>query len=752
MEKKNILWFKDISKSDIPAVGGKGANLGEMTSFGIPVPPGFAVTSYAYFNFLTKSSLEEKVKFELKGLNIDNTDKLMQASHRIKTAILRAKMPEELAKDIREAYHRLSGTHDLNVAVRSSATAEDLPDASFAGQQSTFLNVRGVDEVVKKVQECWASLFTPRAIFYRADLGYDHFKVGISAIVQKMIESEVSGIMFTVDPLTNDRSRISIESIFGLGEAIVSGSLTPDQYLVDKESLKIVKKVVVSQDWQLVRKGKVKISQNYRDAQKLKDPEIVKLAQISKNIEAHYDFPQDIEWAYSNGEMYIVQTRPITTLKVKDIVEISDSDVDEKFLLSGIPASPGVAIGKVMIVKTIKDLQKVKEGDILVARMTRPDYVPAMKRAVAVVTDEGGRTSHAAIVSRELGIPCIVGTGSATTMLRNGESITVDGQKGRVYEGKLKTETEHVTVDISEREIKTATKVYVNVADPSEASSVAALNCDGVGLLRAEFILATIGEHPRHFLENGRRGEFVEKLALGIEQVAAAFYPRPVIYRATDFKTNEYRGLKGGQHYEHEEDNPLIGYRGALRYVTDAEVFKMELDSLRYVRNKKEFRNVHLMIPFVRTVEELTEVKKIVSAAGLRRGGNFHLWIMAEIPSNILLLEEFALVGIDGISIGSNDLAMLTLGADRDNSKTSKYTEQDPAVMMLIEQAVKKARKLGITSSICGEAPSSYPHLVRELVKWGITSVSVNPDKVDSVRKLIHECEKDLVISRHEKN
>lgn len=753
MIKKNILWFQEIGKGDIPAVGGKGANLGEMTSFAVPVPRGFAVTASAYYDFLKYGSLAEKIKFELKGLNIDNTDKLLLASRRIKTAILRAQMPEGIAQEIQQAYHKLSGTHDVLVAVRSSATAEDLPEASFAGQQKTFLNVTGAKDVVRKVQECWASLFEPRAIFYRTDLGFDHFKVGISAIVQRMVESEVSGIMFTVDPLTNDRSRISIEAVFGLGEAIVSGSLTPDQYLVDKETLKIVRKVVVAQDWQLVRRGRVKIAAHFRQTQKIKDERIVELAKIAKNIEDHYGFPQDIEWSFCAGQIYIVQTRPITTLKVKETVEIKDHDIDEKFLLAGIAASPGIAVGKVKIIREVKELRNVKEGEVMVTRMTRPDYVPAMKRCVAVLTDEGGRTSHAAIVSRELGVPCIVGTGQATSLLKNGELVTVDGNRGRVYAGKLKLETEKVTVDLNAQPLKTATKVYVNLADPVEAARTAALNVDGVGLLRAEFILAGIGDHPRYFLEKGRRSDFIKKLAWGVEQVASAFYPRPIIYRATDFKTNEYRGLKGGEKYEELEDNPLIGYRGALRYTQDNEVFKMELEALSYLRHKREFRNVHLMIPFVRTVPEFTEVKKIVGASGLHRSSNFKLWLMVEIPANVLLLESFVAVGVDGISIGSNDLAMLTLGADRDNSRTSKYTEEDPAVQKLIEEAVRRSRKLGITSSICGEAPSTYPRLVRDLVKWGITSVSVNPDKVDEVRKLLHDCERELVVAHsHEKN
>lgn len=745
MEKKNILWFDEISQGDLPLVGGKGANLGEMTSFGVPVPPGFAVTAAAYFEFLRFGSLVEKIKFELRGLNIDHTDRLLKASQKIKTAIRLAKMPAEIARDIREAYHRLSGTHDVLVAVRSSATAEDLPGASFAGQQKTFLNVAGAEKVVRMVQECWASLFEPRAIFYRADLGFDHLRVGISAIVQRMVASEVSGIMFTTDPLTFDRSRISVEAVFGLGEAVVSGSLTPDQYLVDKNTFKIVKKTVVPQDWQLVQRGKVKISPRYRGLQKLSDKEIAELAKLGKRIEDHYRFPQDIEWSFCNRKLYIVQTRPITTLQTQTVTEIKDADVDEKLLLSGIPASPGVAIGKVRLVASLSDLRGVKKGDVLVAKMTRPDYVSAMKRAVAVLTDEGGRTSHAAIVSRELSIPCVVGIGQATTSLKMGELVTVDGERGRVYAGRLSVEKVEVRTDFKKEKIKTATRVYVNLADPAEAERVAAFPCDGVGLLRAEFILAGLGEHPRHFIDQKRSAEFVEKLTVGLERVAAAFYPRPVIYRAADFKTNEYRHLKGGEKYEAEEDNPLIGYRGALRYILDPEVFRLELAALLRLRNKKGFKNVHLMIPFVRTVGELTEVKKIVAASGLRRGANFLLWMMVEVPANVLLLSEFLAVGIDGISIGSNDLAMLTLGADRDNRRLAHYSETDPAVVKLITAAVSGARRAGVTASICGEAPSIYPHLVKQLVREGITSVSVNPDKIDAVRQTIKEVEKELV-------
>ena len=746
---KNILWFTDITKNDIPLAGGKGANLGEMSHLDIPVPDGFVVTSNAYYKFLDESSLRQKIKTELKNLDTQDSDKLRKASKNIQIAIKSAKMSESLEKEIKVFYHNLCGQSDKLVAVRSSATAEDLPDASFAGQQETFLNISGYKNVAKAVQKCWASLFEARAIFYRGEKHFDHFKIGIAVPVQLMVQSEVSGIMFTVNPINNDPSSISIEAGFGLGQPIVSGEIIPDQYLILKSGFRIIQKVISSQDWQLTSAGKTEISKATKKSQKLADKHITQLSKIGASLEKHYNMPQDIEWALEKGKLYIVQTRPVTTLSLNtDITELHISDQD--LLLEGLSASPGAASGRVVILKSPRQLGKVKEGDVLVTEMTNPDYVPAMKKACAIVTDKGGRTSHAAIVSRELGIPAVVGTELATKMLKDGEVVTVDGAAGKVYSGDKSKNMVKIHVDEKFKTLKTATKIYVNLAEPELASGVSQRNVDGVGLLRAEFMIAQIGKHPRAFIKEGNSGEFTKKLAGGLEIFARAFSPRPVIYRATDFKTNEYRNLKGGYEFEPEEENPLIGFRGVSRFVKDAEVFEMELSAVKHVRNKLGFKNLHLMLPFVRTVDEFVEAKKIISAAGLRRSHNFKLWLMVEIPSNVILLEEFVKAGVDGVSIGSNDLSMLILGVDRDNEKVASpdKTEMNPAVLWAIEQTVTKAKKLGITSSICGQAPSVYPDLVKKLIEWGITSVSVSPDAIEVTRKFVYEAEHDKICAQ----
>jgi len=747
--EKTILWFDDVSRRDIPLVGGKGANLGEMINIGIPVPPGFLVTAVAYFDFIKKSSLTAKLKTELKGLDVHDSKKLRRASERIQAAIKAAKMPPETAEEIKESYQQLSGTHDERVAVRSSATAEDLPEASFAGQMTTFLNVQGTKELLKAVQGCWASLFTARAIFYRVEKGFDHFKIGIAVPVQKMVDSEVSGVVFTIDPLTSNPNRIAIETAYGLGETVVLGTLTPDQYSVDKKTLEIVDKKIARQEFQLTRRGEEKVSRRKGSKQKFPNQRIVELAKICKKIEEHYKFPQDIEWGYANKKIWIVQTRPVTTIGVQEEkFEVREDVVDEKLLLTGTGASPGVAIGPVKIVSSAKHIDRVKKGDVLVTGMTNPDFVPAMKRAAAILTDKGGRTSHAAIVSRELGIPCAIGTHYATSMLKLGEIVTVDGSSGKVYQGEVSEEEmkkiSNIQYPISN--IKTATKLYVNLSEPEAAEKIAAQNVDGVGLLRSEFVMAKIGVHPRKLIDEDKSKIFVDQLTEMIAQFCRNFSPRPVVYRANDFKTSEYRNLEGGKKYEPEEANPFIGFRGALRYITDDDVFRLELKALKRVKNKMDFRNLILMVPFVRTAEELEKVKEMVVAEGLRRSSRFKLWMMVEVPSNVVILEDFAKVGIDGVSIGSNDLTMLTLGIDRDNEKIAEgFDEMNPAVLWMLEQTIKKCRKLGLTSSICGQAPSDYPELTRKLVKWGITSISVNPDVINQTRQVIYEAEKELV-------
>ncbi len=751
-ETAHILKFSDIRKADLPYVGGKGANLGEMFSAGIPVPDGFVVTAKAYFDFLDTTSLRQKILTELSGLDTDDSKGLAKASKNIKTAILAAKMPEGLKKEIREVYHHLSGEHNALVAVRSSATAEDLPDASFAGQQETFLNVKGADDVVEHVQKCWASLFEARAIFYRTDNGFDHLKVGIAVPVQLMVQSDVSGIMFTVNPVTNNPDEISVEAAFGLGQPIVSGEVTPDQFIVDKETGEIKSKHISSQKWQLTQAGKTPISKAHQKVQKMDDEKVKKLAQIGKKIEKHYGVPQDIEWAMENNELLIVQSRPVTTLNKKKQEEITVVDPKQasKFLLEGLGASPGVASGPVKVIKDASEISKVKKGDVLVAIMTNPDFVPAMRRACAILTDEGGRTSHAAIVSRELGIPAIVGSQQATKMLSGGELITVDGSSGKVFSGDI-TKTEKVEVDdIDYDSLKTATNIYMNLAEPDLASEMAEKNVDGIGLLRAEFMIAQIGKHPRKFIEEGKQEEFIDTLAEDMAEFAKAFDPRPVVYRFTDFRTNEYANLEGGEDYEKEEPNPMIGFRGVTRYIEDDDVFELELEAIKKVRNKMGFKNLHVMYPFVRTVDQLKEVKKITAANGLQRGVNFKVWMMVEIPSNVILLDDFIDVGIDGVSVGTNDLTMLTLGVDRDNERVANvYSEMNPAVLQSLEKIVTTCKKRNITCSICGQAPSEYPELVKMLVKWGITSISVSPDVLNKTRKIVYDSEKELLNENH---
>jgi pyruvate,water dikinase len=743
---KAVVWFNEVTKKDIPLAGGKGANLGEMTNASIPVPPGFIVTADAYFDFIEKAGLHDKIKTLLEPIDVRNSKQLQETAVKVQKLITDAKMPAETARAIEEAYVKMGKGL---VAVRSSATAEDLPEASFAGQQATFLNIQGEKNVVTAVQGCWASLFGARAIFYRQEQGFEHFKVGIAVPVQRMVQSESSGVMFTVEPTTSNQDKITIEAVLGLGETIVSGEVTPDHYVVDKNSLKIIEKQIKKQEWKLVKKAgahgkadniKVNLTPQEQAQQKITDADILFLAQIGKTLETHYDFPQDVEWAKEGGKIYIVQTRPVTTMKK---AKEAEHDIDATILLSGAPASPGVASGPVKIVPDPSQIDKVLNGDILVAEITTPDFVPAMKRAAAIVTDRGGRTAHAAIVSRELGIPCVVGTEKATTILRDGQVITVDGSSGKVYTGKIEVKTDF---KIRTRgEVKTKTKLLANLAQPEIVDLVAMRDVDGIGLLRAEFMVAEIGEHPSAMIEESRGQEFVDKLAEGLTKFAKAFYPRQVVYRTNDFKSNEYKALKGGEKFEQDEENPMIGYRGASRYITDIETFKLELAAIKKVREKYE--NLWVMIPFVRTVAEMESTIKIMTEEGLKRSENFKLWMMCEVPSNVILLEKFIATGIDGISIGSNDLTQLTLGIDRDSAKlAASFDERDESVMLSIEKVVKGCKAAGVTCSICGQAPSVYPEITEKLVEWGITSISVSPDMIDVTRDIIARVEAKLGI------
>jgi len=748
-----ILWFKEISKKDIPLCGGKGANLGELTKLKkINVPYGFCVTSNAYFDFIKKEGILEQIKKLTKGLKGSDIKAINLASEKIKKAILEAEIPKEIKEEIKKAYLKLG--RQRSVAVRSSATAEDLPTASFAGQQATFLNVKGVKNVIQAVKKCWASLFEPRAIFYRIEKGFSHEKVKIAVPIHLMVLAEKSGVMFTIDPVTNDRNKISIEAGYGLGEAVVSGAIIPDRYLVDKRTLKILKKDISKQSWLIDLKGAhKKVPKPLQEKQKLTDKEILKLAKIGKLIEAHYKFPQDIEWVIGTlggkrKKIFIVQTRPVTTLELKQ--RKKKLRRKEKVLLKGIPASLGVASGKVRILHSPSEIFKLKKGEVLVTEMTNPQFVPAMKKAAAIITDSGGRTSHAAIVSRELGIPCVVGTGKATQILKNGQEVTVDGTNGKVFEGKIKKvevefEKKYPSKTI-EKPPLIGTKLYVNLSDPDLAEKISKEPVDGVGLLRAEFMILRFGIHPRLFIKERKQKEFIGLLQTGIEKIAKQFYPRPVIYRALDFKTSEYRDLKGGEEFEPIEPNPMIGYRGCFRYIKEPELFSLELKAIKEVR--KKFKNLWLMIPFVRTLEEFKSILNLIEKQGLKRSSDFKLWLMVEVPSVVILIDKF-LELVDGISIGSNDLTQLILAVDRDNEKVAEiFDERNEAVRWAIQRVINAAKEKGVSSSICGEAPSVFPEIVEFLIKAGITSISVEPDAIFSVRSLIASVERKISLEK----
>lgn len=754
MKYRYVVKFGEVDKEDVDLVGGKGANLGEMTKAGFPVPPGFIVSSQAYTDFIDENNIRNSIRDLLYNLDVADSKKLDKTSQAIERLITRSRFPKEMAAEIVKSYFSLPDgilKHPL-VAVRSSATAEDLPNASFAGQQSTFLNVYGESNLIEKVKEAWASLFTARAIFYRATNKFDHFQVSIAIPVQKMVQSDASGVLFTIDPVTNNKGKIVIEAIFGLGELIVQGAVTPDHYEVDKKTLAITKRDIRIQEKIMVRKaGKntiLKLAKNVGLKQKISDERIIALAKLAKKLESHYVFPQDAEWAIEKEKVYLVQTRPVTTVG-KEIRESAPSKMSAQAFLRGDPASPGAASGPVKILRSVKEIHKVKTGDILVADMTNPDFVPAMRKAVAIVTQRGGRTSHAAIVSREMGIPAVVGVSGVLSALKDGMVITVNGTAGELYKGSIAgsvAEAAALTLKYPGKKLKTATRVLVNLADPSRANVVGKMNVDGIGLMRAEFIISHIGVHPKKFIADKKEKLFISQVAEGMAQICRALSPRPVVYRATDFRTNEFRNLKGGQAFEPHEENPMLGFRGAGRYIADPRVFELELEAIKLVRNKMGLRNLYLMIPFVRSPQELLEVKKIVAASGLFRSPSFKFWLMVELPTNVIIIDRYLDVGIDGISFGSNDLTMLILGVDRDNSEVARsFNEMDEAVLWAFERVIKACKARGVTSSMCGQAPSDYPELVEKLVRWGITSISVNVDAAERVRETVYEAERRLV-------
>ena len=791
-------WFEDLRIEDVPSVGGKNASLGEMirslSEKGVNVPSGFAVTAYAYKYLIEKAGIDQKIREILSDLDTHDVNNLAERGQKIRDLIRNTPLPPELEEDIRKRYREMEERYGKNVdvAVRSSATAEDLPDASFAGQQETYLNVRGEDELIKRVRDCFASLFTNRAISYRVDKGFDHFSVYLSVGVQKMVRSDLacSGVMFSIDTESGFSDAVYITGAYGLGENVVQGAVNPDQFYVFKPTLKkgfrpIIEKKLGSKEKKLVYSEKGTTQQPVTPEEQkrfvINEDEILKLAEWACIIEEHYGKPMDIEWAKDGetGELYIVQARPETVHSQKDVATLQTYVLEEKgnILAEGEAVGSKIGQGEVNVIKDAKDIGRFQKGQVLVTDMTDPDWEPIMKIASAIVTNRGGRTCHAAIISRELGIPCVIGTGDATEKLAPGTQVTVDCSEGvgRIYEGLLKYRVDELKLDNLPR---TKTKIMMNVGVPEKAFIQGQIPNDGVGLAREEFIINSyIGIHPLALLQYNELKEkaasdprvaeviqkidektigyedkvefFVDTLARGIGKIAAGFYPNDVIVRLSDFKTNEYANLIGGFLYEPEEHNPMIGWRGASRYYDEKfkPAFALECRALKKARDEMGLTNIKPMIPFCRTPEEGRKVIAIMNENGLVQGeNNLEVYVMCEIPSNVIIADQFADI-FDGFSIGSNDLTQLTLGLDRDSALVAHiFDERNEAVKRLVKQVIdtahahKPRRKVGI----CGQAPSDFPEFAEFLVECGIDSISLNPDTVIKTRLNIAEVEKRL--------
>jgi pyruvate, water dikinase len=768
-----IVDLQDVSETDLALVGGKAGKLGELTREGLPVPPGFIVTTEVYSAFVNGTPLKTEIPAALAEIRDEVPETVEAASKRIRTAVESTEFPAELKKTLSEAYERFAKQHAVRFcAVRSSATAEDLEGASFAGLQDTYLNVAGTDNVLLAIRKCWGSLFTPRVLIYRQKKGFDHAAVRLAVLVQKMVDATVSGILFTRDPNTGENHMI-IEAGYGLGEAIVGGEVTPDHYVVDGQTLKVVHKQISEQKFRLLRaegggNRREDIPASERNLQKLPDHRLARLVSLARVIESHYRRPMDVEWCGDREALYIVQARPVTTIPTSTAPGTGRGSEpggteggDDKPILRGFGASPGIATGVARILRGAAEMNKLQTGEVLVTSMTTPDMVPAMSQASAIVTDEGGMTCHAAIVSRELGVPCVVGTREATKLISEGEVVTVDGKTGAVYRGAVHAKKAPAAPAAGagasagpshEGSPVTATKIYVNVGVPEKAEEYARLPVSGVGLLRIEFIFtAHVREHPLALLKKGRKDELVKRLADGIGKVCQAFHPRPVIIRTSDFKTNEYRGMPGGEEFEPVEENPMIGWRGCSRYISPVfrPAFLCELEAIHRVRTEMGLKNAMVMLPFVRNTWELEEIAEMLKAQGLRRSRDFQLYLMAEVPSTVLLAREFS-KHCDGFSIGSNDLTQLVLGADRDSETLGRmgyFDERDPAVLRAIELLIEGAHAEGRSVGICGQGPSVYPEFAEFLVRQGIDSISLNADTVVSTIRSIASLEQRMKLA-----
>ncbi|WP_424354111.1 phosphoenolpyruvate synthase [Methanobacterium sp. MBAC-LM] len=755
---KLVEFFEELGKEDVDIAGGKGANLGELTNAGINVPPGFVITSETYDKFIKETGIFDEIMSILDAIDVNDTKELQGASARIKEIMMNAYVPDDIRTTIIEAYNALCqriGKENAFVAIRSSATAEDLPEASFAGQQDTFLNIRGPEDVLTYVQKCWASLFESRAIFYREENNFDHSKVYIAVVVQEMVNAEKAGVMFTVHPSTGEE-QILLEAAWGLGEAVVSGTVTPDTYWVDKKTGKVFncniseKNTMFTKDPEAGKTVQLDVPEDLKNKRVLSDEEIAALTKLGARIQEHYDFPQDTEWAMENGRVFMLQSRPITTLGMNNGTEAKEGAGEERTIITkGLGASPGMASGTVKIVKDTDELDKVGNGDILVTVMTTPDMVPAMKRANGIITDEGGVTCHAAIVSRELGISCVVGTGDATKILKENEMVTLDGNKGIVYKGKFeeagkKEAAEEQPAAVAQAPILTVTEVKVNVSMPEAAKKAAATGADGVGLLRTEHMMLTSGVHPKKFINDGKEDELIKILVENVLKVADEFYPKPVWYRTLDAPTDEFISLEGGEGepYEH---NPMLGWRGIRRELDEPEILRAEFKAIKKL-HEQGYTNIGIMIPLVQHPDELRRAKQIAEEVGLKPQKNIEFGIMVETPGAALIIEDFIAEGLDFVSFGTNDLTQYTLAIDRNNENVAKlYSEGHPAVLKLLVRVIKICNEAGVKTSICGQA-GSMPKIVEKLVEAGIESVSANTDAVATVRETVARVEKKLVL------
>ena len=762
-----VVWFKELRKDSIAIAGGKGSNIGEMLTLHLPVPNGFAVTAQTYGKYLEKTGIQPKILKLLENLNVENTDKLQAVSKKIQELIISTKMPQDMAEEIMYTYEMLGSEKqkatdlvepkEVFVAVRSSATAEDLPEASFAGQQATFLNVKGKESVVSSVLACWASLFTARAIYYRVKNNFDHSKVLISALVQRMINSEKSGIMFTVNPATNHADEIVIEAIYGLGELIVGGEVNPDLYLVDKKTRDIKKIEVRKKDYGLFRNDKGEnekkiIPKDRQERQVLNEKQIKELARLGKKLEDHYGKPQDIEWAVEKEEVFIVQTRAVTTFKAHTVERPDINDESGKILLKGETASSGVYTGPVKIVREPSELNKVQKGDVLVTAMTTPDMVPAMQRAGAIVTNEGGMTCHAAIVSREMGTPCIVGTEHATDLLKDGEVITVHATRGIVYEGKIEIQEAKKGVTekaVSTADLVTATEIKVIMDLPDFAAKAAATGADGVGLVRLEIMIANGGIHPAEYIRQKREEDYVYMLKEGIRKIAKAFVHKPVWIRCSDMRSDEYRNLQGGEKEPHETD-PMIGWHGIRRLLDERKILQAEFQAVKELHDEG-FDTVGIMLPFVIRVDELRRAKEIMREVGIEPVKDIDFGVMIETPAACWIIEDLLKEGISFVFFGTNDLTQLTLGIDRNNERIAHlFSEMHPAVLGEIAKVIQVCKKYKVKTSICGQAGSKM-EMAEFLVKQGIDSISANTDVVDEIRQVVARAEKKLLLDAERK-